>query len=357
MTTTIERPAESKYLPKEIADFSKQYHDQFLKFNILINQCAELENPALRIHDFNILLQKINDFNLEVNETHTKIKLHHETTRPDLKTIEQFLNQLEDLQNPHYEFYQSKLNELFYKRIEQEILKAKDENIFDSTFYVYQDARGNETNKRQSAVQFFLGVPRKDQGQFFYVLDWLSYIGGGFLIIPLKNLLKVFIEYIPNLLATRVGIHLSKIEHQNPPPPSLDIIGNWLLYSILKPIHWVGRAITSPITSAKVGYAYGRELGNSVNSKPLGVLLGILFALPSLAMGITAVVLTILLAPPSIIWIVGKLPWVGVEGAAWLTSAGLTMGASTGFSATVTSNSLAIASRVAPSIATEASAG
>lgn len=361
-TMLIERPKVSTISEEDINTKSKKYHHLFLTYDILIEKCDEIKNPALRIRELKNINKIIAKTYRDTNDLLRLIapgKEGHLT----LTTQDELLENLQDLRAYEYEHFKYELTALFKARIRSKLKEAFLDNAFDQTFYVYQDARGNETNKAQSWHQYFLGVPRKDQHKLFYFLDWLSYIGGGFLIIPLKNTLKWVVEFVPNFFMTLIDNNLTQLQYQrNPVPSGLDVLFNFLAYGFFKILHILGRAITSPLTSAKVGFKWGQEIcnqlptDNALVKKITGIGLGILFALPSLAIGMAAIVLSILFVPTSIIWITGKLPVIGVEGVAWLTSLGNTLRGLNGVAKAATTN-FSIASAIGPSFATEAGAG
>lgn len=361
MSITRARELDSSLTEQNVNSLSKKYHNLFRSYDILIEQCDDIKNPALRIQELKNLHKKIVATYREINNYLRKI--------PALKknalivtTKKELLDNLKDLRSFEYQQHKKDLIHIFTARIRAKLSDAAIENTFDQTFYVYQNSKGQETNTPKSAYHYFWGIPEKDQSKFFYILDWLSYIGGGFLIIPLKNALKWTIEFLPNLFMTFFYNNIKQLQYQTPSSNIFDILANTLAFGLFKILHVLGRTVTSPLTSAKIGFQWGFDIcqslptENNTIKKIAGVLLGSLFALPSLATGLATIIMTILFLPNSIIWVVGKIPVVGAQGAAWLTSVGETLG-SLRLVDQFASNNFKIATKMAPAFATLASEG
>lgn len=103
------------------------------------------------------------------------------------------------------------------------------------------------------------------------VINWATYIAGGFIYLPVKNLVKLVVEYVPYCLqkAAKMGIQnlrQRRAEQTNPGLLTNLVTGAGIVllragYYIAKFVRVAARIITSPVTSARQGWKIHPLLG------------------------------------------------------------------------------------------------
>lgn len=304
-----------------------------------------INDPELRIQNLLAIREELNTLNRRIIKQLSTKQLNRGQPILDLKSSKEDHLKALDIDGLNYVDYQYHKNELmaiYHKNIHEKIQEAKIESVWSKAFYVHTDRFGKKIDEPRTAMHYFMGVPDKNPSKFFGALEWVSYIGGGFAISPLKNTLKILTEVLPNYIATRLENRIDRLAREataaiksKQEPSAWNNIDGTLSsmgYGIFKGLWVLGRAITSPVTSAKAGwetgFAFGQWLGgDSVWAQRIfGTLFGAILGLPSLVIGAAATIATVVFVPGTLIWAIGKIPVVGVEAAAWLAAASQTLG-------------------------------
>ena len=237
----------------------------------------------------------------------------------------------------------------------QEIVHARIQNAWDKTFNVHQD------NKKNSAWHYFLGVPKNKEkgnfvifliyllkwifyglvgfifmdpprnrgkgtakGMFFLMIEWLFYLAGGFFFTPLKNLLKLILEYTPKRIEVYFENNIDLHKKNNPEMTPMAHLAGFAFCRLL----WLlGRAALSPYNSFIAAINQGKQVAKT-HGKLLGILTGLILGSMSFAISGIVILTAIAIVPQILLGMIGGLGSVfgahqaGSHAAAILQTAG-----------------------------------
>jgi len=341
----------------------------------------KIKNPKDRIELFELYEKELKEYNSDIDAYLQEIKnayppskkynpkVSYSNTELKTKSLKILFTLLDDVRNEGYRKIKSIIIMRLLKKIHTETQKAKLQETYTKAFYVYDgvDEEGNRDQER-SRKTYFWGVPAKEnKNDVAYFFEWLSYFLGGCLVIPIKNTLKYIFEYLPNYIATYFE---NRAENALRDPTRsfsspLDYAISSILYWPFKGIWLLGRAIFSPVASAKAGartgYGFGYALADALGGGEIakvvtGAYFGFLLGAPSLLIGLAATIIAIIAAPPSLIYLIGKIPFIGAQAAGALTAASETLSGLRLVSHIFQANQM-IATSMAPTVAASARTG
>ncbi len=343
------KKTQTTYNKDEIESKSLWYHN-ILEYYAQQIYRQKIKNPEDRIEQLAQYKDDLIDYSHEINNYLHKItsnnppptkygtKVNDSNRSLEKLKLQALFTRLNDVSNEDYRKIKSIIIMRLLQKIHTETQKAKLEYTYAKAFYIYDgvDEEGNK-NQQRSRKTYFWGVPAKEnKNDVTYFFEWLSYLLGGFAVIPIKNALKYVFEYLPNYIATYFE---NRAENAyNDPSRSISSAIDYAISSILywpfKAIWLLGRAIFSPVSSAiagaRTGYHFGYALagalgGGEIAKVVTGAFFGFLLGAPSLLIGIGATIVAIIAAPPSLIYLIGKIPFIGAQAAGGLTAASETL--------------------------------
>ncbi|MBA3661346.1 MAG: hypothetical protein H0W64_06440 [Gammaproteobacteria bacterium] len=174
----------------------------------------------------------------------------------------------------------------------------------------------NQTD--QSILKILAGWPRKNNP-----LDWAEYLLGGALLIPAKNVVKFFSEFLLFSLQQSLYYGFRHCSKQFFDPKTsgamataygLASVGLGLALMAILPAWLTVRAFTSPIRSAKAAYQAGCKL-HPIAGPVIG---GLLSLLSMSATAAACISLFMFAAPYAIVYGLPKIPSIGIKSALYL---------------------------------------
>lgn len=146
------------------------------------------------------------------------------------------------------------------------------ETVYRNTFY-------NPENTAKSRLFAFLELPHVDKRydvvkkgivETNEFLNWPTYVLGGFILLPVKNIVKLFVEFLPGVIEKIAKKAIKQIERAI----EYDLVGtigkgflrlgeglSGIGYAIAKTVKVAARIVTSPGVSARVGWEIHPVLG------------------------------------------------------------------------------------------------